>query len=279
MSRRGRIPSDRRTARAVSAWSLLLSAPLLLLGVRPAGGQEPEAVEGDASTGALLFSQDCATCHGASGQGGSIPGDPRQAPPVTGDAVDLAYFDLVLRTGRMPPPEGEPFDNRQRVVRYDEQQRADLNAFAVDGLGVEGELPPAGVGDAGRGLSVYAANCAACHGPTGAGGVAGAGAWTPRVAGRDPQTIASAVRVGPFEMPQFDQEQVSDEEVADITAFLGEVEEEPGTMLGLVELNPVYLSGFVALLAVALLASVAWISGAPTWFPGERGREAEEDDG
>lgn len=267
-----------RSARSVAAWSLLLALPLLVLATRDAGGQEPEAVQGDASAGAVLYSQQCATCHGASGGGGSVPDDPRSAPAIDSDNVSLAYWDLVLRTGRMPPPEREPFDNRHREVRYDAEQRADLNAFAVEELGVEGELPPAGLGDPGRGLEIYTANCASCHGATGAGGVAGGGAWTPTIAGYDPQTISSAVRVGPFQMPQFDDDQISDEGLADIAAFLHEVEEEPGTALGLVELNPVYLSGFVALLAAVLLASIAWISGTPTWFPDSRPEEDEADE-
>jgi ubiquinol-cytochrome c reductase cytochrome c subunit len=258
-----------QTTRAAAAWVLLAAALSLLTALWPreAGGRETGDVQGDAGKGAVLFSQQCATCHGAGDGGGTIPGDTRRAPPIDGDHVDLAYWDLVLRTGRMPPPEGDPFDNRHREVVYDRQQIADLNAFAVRDLGVDGELPAAGVGDPGRGLETWAANCAACHGATGAGGVAGGGAWTPRVAGYDPPTVASAVRVGPFEMPRFDEQQISDERVADIAAFLHEVDEEPGTALGLVELNPVFLSGFVALLAAVLLGSIAWITGAPTWFP------------
>jgi ubiquinol-cytochrome c reductase cytochrome c subunit len=126
------------------------------------------------------------------------------------------------------------------------------------------ELPE---GDPGAGQAVYAANCAACHGSTGAGGVAGGGAWTPAVNIYDTMTITEAIRVGPFQMPAFGEDIITDQDAADIAAFLEEVRSESGTPLGLVELNPVFASGFVALLALAMILSLFWISSKPTWFP------------
>lgn len=265
----GRHGGDRAITN-LALWVLLAVGAALAIGVGRAGGQEQQPqpdVIGEAGNGALLYSQACATCHGVGGGGGVVTGTDRAAPPIDGDAVSFAYWDLVIRTGRMPPPESDPFDNRHRDVVFTDQERADLNAFAVEELGVDGDLPPAGVGDPGRGLELWAANCAQCHGALGQGGVAGAGTWTPTVTGYGPQTIASAIRVGPFEMPEFDQGQIGDAGLADISAFLHDVEEEEGTLLGFVELNPVFSSGFVAVMAVVVVLSLMWISGKPAWFP------------
>ena len=68
-------------------------------------------------------------------------------------------------------------------------------------------------------------------------------------------------------MPAFGDDIISDQDAADVGAFLEEVSSESGTPLGLVELNPVFASGFVALLAVAMILSLFWISSKPTWFP------------
>lgn len=89
----------------------------------------------------------------------------------------------------------------------------------------------------------------------------------PAVNTYDVTTIAEAIRVGPFQMPAFADDTITDEQVADVGAFLEEVQSESGTPLGLVELNPVFASGFVALLAVAMILSLFWISSKPTWFP------------
>jgi hypothetical protein len=80
-------------------------------------------------------------------------------------------------------------------------------------------------------------------------------------------------------MPAFDESQISDQEVADVAAYMDEVREEPGTLLGLVELNPVYVSAFVAFIAVVLLFSLMWIAGRPSWFPDPEGQGARRGGG
>jgi ubiquinol-cytochrome c reductase cytochrome c subunit len=215
-----------------------------------------------------LYASDCAICHGASGLGGTVPGTTRRAPRIGGeDPVTVAYADLVLRTGRMPPAEN-PFDNRPRRVAYDDASREALVAWMQEEFNLPGDIPDPPPGDPGRGLAVWAANCGQCHGATGAGGVAGAGAWTPSVYNLDTVTIAEAIRVGPFEMPAFSRDQITDQELGDVGAFMEEVREERGTpVFGLVELNPVFASGFVALLSLITLVTVVIIAGTPTWFP------------
>ncbi|MGI8574492.1 MAG: c-type cytochrome [Egibacteraceae bacterium] len=228
---------------------------------------EGEGEDANVGLGAELYAVNCAQCHGSEGQGG-VTQQGQDVPALVGrDEVTLAYIDLVLQTGRMPPNPSAPFDNQYRNVIFDESERAALVAFADQALGIEGRVEPVGEGVAGRGQDVYAANCAACHGATGDGGVAGGGSWTPNVSQYGSETLAQAIRIGPFEMPAFGPDQITDQEVADVAAFLEEVQSEEGTPLGLVELNPVFVSGFVAALAVLLLLSLLFISGTPTWFP------------
>jgi ubiquinol-cytochrome c reductase cytochrome c subunit len=277
----------RRRIRSLLAWLAVIVAAVALASWGPDGVLAQEAQpSGDVDLGGQLYAQACAQCHASDGRGAVVPGSDREAPALTGrPQVTAAYVDLVMRTGRMPPA-ADPFNNQPREVVFDEAQRLAIVAYVVDEFGVPNnldevtELPE---GNAGAGQNVYATNCAACHGSTGAGGVAGGGAWTPTVNTYDAAAIAEAIRVGPFQMPAFGTDQITDQEVADVSAFLEEVQGEEGTPLGLVELNPVFASGFVALLAVAMILSLFWISSKPTWFPDpeeapEEGQKADPAD-
>lgn len=260
-----------RSRRSLAAWAAVIIAALAvaLVASSRADAQDDPAVFGDTAEGARLYALNCASCHAANGLGTEVGDSGRLAPPLRdSEQVTASYMDLVMRTGRMPPA-ANPFDNQPRDVVYDEAERLAIVAYTVEEFGVENDLfiVEEEAGDPARGQQLWAANCAACHGSTGAGGVAGGGAWTPRVYPLEPTTIGQAIRVGPFQMPAFEEEQISAEGMADVAAFMAEVESEEGTPLGLTELNPVFASGFAALLAVVMLLSLFWISGKPSWFP------------
>lgn len=243
-------------------------AAIPALGLMPATAAEESLTPAERRGAEALYANQCATCHGADARGATIPGTQTRAPALAGnDDVTVPYVDLTVRVGRMPPPKNEPFDNRARNVIVSDEERRALVIYMAEQFDLPGEIPTPPPGDASRGREVYAANCAQCHGSAGAGGVAGAGAWTPPVINRSDVAIAEAIRVGPFEMPRFGVEQISDEEVGDVAAFLAFVAEEQGTPLGLVEINPVYASGFAFLFALAVLVSALWIAGRPTMFP------------
>jgi ubiquinol-cytochrome c reductase cytochrome c subunit len=258
-----------RPTRPLLGWFAVLTGLAALLAVGgSAGAADGELSTGERQEAEAIYANQCATCHGSDGGGGTIPGTTDEAPPLAGNpGVTVAYLDLTLRVGRMPPPRNNPYDNRARNVLYSEDQRRALVTYLAGQFDLEGEIPEPPAGEASRGRAIYAANCAQCHGSTGAGGVAGAGAWTPPVVNRDATAIAEAIRVGPFEMPRFGEDQISDQEIGDVAAFLHFVGEEQGTPLGLVELNPVYASGFAFLFAVVILFSALWIAGRPTHFP------------
>jgi ubiquinol-cytochrome c reductase cytochrome c subunit len=262
-----------RSVRNLVAWLALVASCVTIAlwsTSERVAAQEAQPSEGDVELGGQLYAQACAQCHASDGSGATVPGTDRTAPALSGRSeVTSSYVDLVLRTGRMPPA-ADPYDNQPRKVAFDEAQRQAIVAYMTDEFGLTDDLADVTQlpeGDAGRGQAAYAANCAACHGSTGAGGVAGGGAWTPAVNVYDTTTLTEAIRIGPFQMPAFGEDIISDQEAADIGAFMEEVRDEPGTPLGLVELNPVFASGFVALMAVAMILSLFWISSKPTWFP------------
>lgn len=232
--------------------------------------EEVDPLAGDVELGAQLYAQHCAACHASDGTATIVPGTDRRAPALQhslNPQVTAAYVDLVIRTGRMPPA-ADPFDNQPREVVLDDEERAAVVAFSVEQFDLPTDIPELPEeGDPGDGQLLYAANCASCHGATGGGGVAGGGAVTPNVNRFGPIAVAEAIRVGPFQMPAFGPDQLSNQEMADIAVFLEEVRAESGTPVGLVELNPVFASGFVALLALVMILSLFWISAKPTWFP------------
>lgn len=246
-----------------------------LLVARGADAQQDRPDDEAFVLGEQLYQAQCAQCHGGAGRGGQTPrgGD---VPALAGrDDLTLAYVDLTMRVGRMPPA-GDPFDNRARGVSLSDEERAAVVTYVAAAFGVEGEIPDVGQGDIAQGLEAYARHCAHCHGSGGQGGVAGAGAWTPRIYHLDEIAVVEAIRVGPFEMPAFSEGAVTDEEAASIAAFLREIDDEVGTpVLGLVELNPVFASGFVVVLALVVLAALMVIAGRPALFPGTGGTAAE----
>ena len=257
---------SRASMRALCGWLVVLAAGLALAAVAaPSATAQPEPADSAvAIQGADVYTSRCANCHGASGQGGTTAAGVR-APRLR--RVPVALVDLVLRTGRMPPGNANVDTRTEHPVRG--AQRVALLAWMRTNLALTGDLPTVGPGDGdpARGQAVYAANCQQCHGSTGAGGVAGAGAFTPALIGRQPIVIAEAIRLGPFQMPPFGEDAVSDQEIRDVVAFLDEVGAEDGTPLGIAELNPVLAAAYVFVLALAALLSAMWLSGRVAMFP------------
>jgi ubiquinol-cytochrome c reductase cytochrome c subunit len=124
-------------------------------------------------------------------------------------------------------------------------------------------------GDETLGLSLYQANCAACHGATGTGGALTQGLLAPSVLDSTPREIAEAMRLGGAgllsgNMPRFGPEQLDERDVDSIVAYIEHLPREDRGGLSLGRVGPV-AEGFVAW-AVGMLALylvIRWI--------GERG--------
>jgi ubiquinol-cytochrome c reductase cytochrome c subunit len=144
---------------------------------------------------ASLYIQNCASCHGAGGEGTAA------GPSLVG--VGAASADFFLRTGRMPlgAPNQRPVE---QLPRFDDRQIEAL----VDYIAMFGPGPPipqvGTTGDVQRGWAIYNANCAACHAATGAGNAVGGGQAAVGLGRATDEVIAEAVTIGPGVMPRFD---------------------------------------------------------------------------
>jgi ubiquinol-cytochrome c reductase cytochrome c subunit len=168
---------------------------------------------------AAIFRADCATCHGDRGQGSEI------APAIA--TTGAAHVDFELSTGRMPLPQGAQIEERG-TPRYDDETRAALVAYVV-GLAPHGApagppIPEIGQGDVARGGEIFRLQCAACHSAAGRGGAL----IDQRAPALDQSTAlqtAEAVRVGPGTMPVFGPAAISDQDLADVTAYVQQLQE------------------------------------------------------
>lgn len=212
-------------------------------------------------TGRQLYLRSCAACHGPSGQGTA------QGHSLIG--VGSASADFMLRTGRMPL--SPPADVTQR--RDPAYGEADIEAL-VAYVGSLGGGPPipnvvTSAADIPAGRALYDANCAQCHGPSGAGGAIGGGVTAPSLLQADPRTVAEAMRIGPNVMPVFAATEIDDQGAAAIAAYVEYLQHAPSP--GGVEpplVGPV-TEGFIAVVIGlgALILVLRWIAPSRTGPP------------
>lgn len=198
------IRGRRRTPLLVVA----LATPLLLAATQPA--EEPEELP---DTGAeQVYLRDCATCHGAEGEGSA------RGPELIG--VGAASVDYYLSTGRMPID--DPGDQVRRNEAAYSAELADALVEYVVGLGGDGppipELDLEGA-DLGTGGTLYRLQCAACHTWSGTGGAL-LEREAPSVLPATPTESAEAIRVGPGSMPGFGTAALNEEELNDVVAYV-----------------------------------------------------------
>jgi cytochrome c oxidase cbb3-type subunit 3 len=178
--------AEARAARA-AAWADRIEA------------EPPEAIRADPAlmevvrqTGPALFGDNCAVCHGTSAQGG--PGFPNL---VDGDWLWGGDFDTIMETMRVGINSAHP-----------ETRVGQMPAFGRDGILSRDDIRavvayvqslPAGASAEDPGASLFAENCASCHGED-AKGMADLGApnltdgtW---IYGGDAQTLFQTVHDG-----------------------------------------------------------------------------------
>jgi ubiquinol-cytochrome c reductase cytochrome c subunit len=181
-----------------AAWSFL-----------PAQGQwSPQAEAGRA-----LYEASCSTCHGLEAEGTA------NGPSLQG--VGSAAIDFMLSTGRMPlaAPEDQP--NRQRPKFSGEEIAAIVAYLAMIAPGGPAipTVDPAR-GDLAEGATLFLNNCSSCHGAAAVGDSIGGGQIAPSLMLPDPKQIGEAVRIGPGLMPPFDPDDLTDQELSSIAAYL-----------------------------------------------------------
>lgn len=156
---------------------LLMLLPSAALAASPAQSEYQAALRAtpDYEHGAELFAQ-CASCHGAEGQG--LPDG--STPRIAGQHFRVLVKQLVdFRYGKR-----WDFRMEQRANTHlgAFQDIADVASFLSQQPRM-GKSDQAGGGDYAQGASLYGVNCASCHGARGEGDDAGS---VPMLAGQHP---------------------------------------------------------------------------------------------
>ncbi len=217
------------------------------------------AVLGASPSGAELYEQKCASCHGAQ-QWGSPDG-----PSL--HRVGLADVDFYLSTGRMPAAapwiEIAHRDERAGEQLPLEQIRA-LEAYLAPVVAGGPALPEVAVGgNADRGRELYAVNCQQCHGVGGTGGSIGRADWAPALHAATINEVADAVRAGPGEMPRFGERQFSQSELDDLAGYVLAMQPvQPGRELPSPSTGPVPEGalGYLAMVVLVAFVFIFWRS-------------------
>jgi ubiquinol-cytochrome c reductase cytochrome c subunit len=192
--------------------------------------------------GRALYLTGCVSCHDVDGSGVDNRG-----PSIIG--VGAASADFFLTTGRMPASNPPDVQTTRKHPAYPPDDIAALTAF-VASLGPGPPIPnvvTAGA-DVVRGGVIYRANCAACHQAVGIGGALSYGHFAPPLDDATAVQVVEAMRIGPGQMPVFDEASISAQDadaVAAYVEYLRSPEDKGGLSLG--HSGPVG-EGFVALL-------------------------------
>ena len=215
--------------------------------------------------GRQLFVEGCSSCHGMDARGVED-----QGPSLVG--VGASAADFYLRTGRMPlaQPGRQPI---RAEPAYPDDQIEALDAYmgSLGGPPIPAIDPSAG--SISRGAELFSSNCAGCHSITGEGGVV-VGGFAPELHQATPTQLAEAVRIGPYLMPSFDRNQISDADLNSIARYVEDVVKDPDDRggWGIGHVGPVP-EGLVAwFLATAVLLLVARVVGERSEGVGPRER-------
>ncbi len=172
--------------------------------------------------GASLYAANCASCHGPHGVGvlkarrgaGDVHG---QGPPLLG--VGALSADFYLRTGYMPLENPSQQPSRSRVLFPEEEIRAMVAYVASLGEGPGIPRPQPQKGSVAAGNTLFLQNCAGCHQIVGAGGYV-TGARVPPLEEATDRQIAEAVRIGPYLMPHFSEQRLTNTQLNSLIAYV-----------------------------------------------------------
>ena len=258
----------------VAAGLLLLAAlGLIGFGLLVAPGQLTPAAHAQVSSnavedGRLLYLQNCASCHGGSGEGSAV------APALASSG--RAGLDFYMRTGRMPLGRvGTPAWEQPPLLNED-QIEAIIQYASQFSQGPE--IPSVTTGaDLSHGWELYVNNCAACHGAAGDGGSVGAGVTAPSLRNRDALTVAEAMVVGPGAMPRFDLPQ---DDLNAIASYVDSLNTPPAPGgFPLSGSGPVVEGALAAILGVAaMIAITRWVARRDR-LPADEAHDEHADDG
>ncbi|MDX1659875.1 MAG: c-type cytochrome, partial [Nitriliruptorales bacterium] len=221
--------------------------------------------------GELLWKRDCASCHGADGNGTA------NGPSLQGKGPAGVHFTVT--TGRMPmellaPLGDEPFDadrlqvlpNERGATEYLPAQVAALTEYSREIL-TGPDVPPVDIAtaDMSHGQELFQTNCASCHVWSGRGGTLADGHVATTLERSTPENVVAAMRIGIGTMPVFSEATISEEEANDIAAYVKYLQtpRNPGGY-PLAYVGPAgegFVAWVVGLFGILLLTR--WIGGKP----------------
>lgn len=174
--------------------------------------------------GKQLYGGNCLTCHGAGGRGVSSRTKGRGAGATAGlgprlRGVGALAADFYLRTGYMPLNNPGEQPRRSRVLFSPRELDALVAYVASLGGGPPVPKPHPERGVLSQGLKLFTDNCAGCHQVVGEGGYV-TGARVPPLQDATAVQIAEAVRIGPYLMPRFSRQQLSDADLDSIIRYV-----------------------------------------------------------
>lgn len=210
----------------------LIGAVLFGVGVYPSSVQEPLTAPVTAPPRAptpaygryLVGVAGCATCHGEALTGGMpnpfVPAGPGLFASAAWSEAEFARTmrSGVTPSGRVLDPEEMPWKDLGAVFGDDDLRavRAYLQSLAAD-VATTGDTPLVDAARSGEGAQLYAANCAACHGGAGEGGVGPALAGNERLG--DSAFVIERLLNGRGAMPAWEGV-LSDEQIAAVGSFV-----------------------------------------------------------
>jgi ubiquinol-cytochrome c reductase cytochrome c subunit len=195
--------------------------------------------------GRTLFEENCSSCHGTEATGSAI------APDLQG--LGAGTIDFWVSTGRMPlanasesavikPPKFNPTQILQIVAFVNSLLTPTPGNIAIPTIDLSGA-------NLENGNALFVLNCAACHTITGSGDAIAGNNYAPTLHTATAYQAVEAMRSGPGNMPRFGPGTLTDQQVADIVAYVTGPIQHPANHggLGLGGIGPV-AEGFIALL-------------------------------
>lgn len=251
----------RRSAEARLLSRVLRIGLFVALAAQVAWSFRPSASEAVAQVdvqGRSLYEASCSTCHGLDAEG-TVNG-----PSLQG--VGPASVDFMLTTGRMPL--AAPGDQPDRQPpKFSEEQIDAIVAYvaqiAPGGPAIPDVVP--GRGDLSTGGALFLDNCSGCHGAAGVGDSVGGGQIAPNLMPASATQIGQAIRIGPGLMPVFGPDNLSEEDVDSIAAYLHWIRDngsEGGVQLGRVGAVAEGLVAFV--IGIGILLVILRLTGSKT---------------
>jgi mono/diheme cytochrome c family protein len=183
----------------------------------PPSFEEVFSAKPDGELGRRIYAAQCATCHGAKGEGAI--GLPLRGPDFRARMTDRALYETIV--------EGRPGTAMGRYRDLDAKTLASLIAYVRTLASSDAPGQPPLVGDPARGALLYARSCAGCHGERGEGKEAPALANRAFLAAASDGYIAATIVRGRrgTAMPRFQGDEpgfarLSPQEVMDVTSFV-----------------------------------------------------------